>query len=119
MTIPEQPNFDADTIDDATAYLTQRVPELAQHGWKFVAGCSLSVMEEGKQKHWGMLWEFRDASYEYRYAIYVLKSRRGQGLLPKHIAKYPEMKFITVDDCDVEGFYKKHGRDVLVLPSKT
>jgi hypothetical protein len=112
-----RPNFDADTIEDAMGYLAHRIPELAAHGWKFIAGCSIGAAETGK--HWGMLWEFRNDSYEYRYAIYVLKSRRGQGLLPKHIAKYPEMKFITIDDCNVADFYKKHGRDVLVLPSKT
>lgn len=113
---PDQPNFDADTIKEAMDYFIQRIPEVHAHGWKWIVSLSIGAAETGK--HWGVLAEFRNENYEYRYAIYVLKSHRGQGHLPSFIARDPSMKFITIDDCNVAGFYRKHGRDVLVLPSK-
>lgn len=113
---PETPNFDADTIDDALRYFALRSGEMAGHGWKFNAACAIGAADTGSR--WGVLAVFRNGS-DYRYAIYVLKSRRGSGLLTSYIAPRPSMKFITIDDCNVADFYRKRGRDVLVLGSSS
>jgi hypothetical protein len=110
-----KPDFDADTIKDAMGYFIDRTPELAAHGWLWTCSSSLGPT---RATHWGVLSEYRTADFEYRYAIYVLKSQRGKGLLPSYIARDKTMKFITLDDCGVAGFYEKHGRDVLVLKNK-
>lgn len=101
-------DFDADTFQDALNYFTQRNLRLQATGWRLRR---VDTLDE-----WGALARFENGD-EKRFAVYVLASHRGQGKLSEFVVNNPTLKFITVDDCNVEGFYKKHGRDILVLPS--
>ena len=104
-----QLDFDADTIVGAMDYFTQRDYQLAETGWRLKLCASLLDDEP-----WGVLARF-EKDGEKRFAVYVLASRRGEGKLSEFVVNNPTFNFITVDDCNVAGFYAKHNRDCLVL----
>ena len=105
-------DFDADTVQDAMDYFWKRDVQLRPTGWRLKV---MAVLDE--EDPWGLLARF-ERGEERRFAVYVLKSHRGEGKLSEFVINNPVMKFITVDDCNVVGFYAKHGRDCLVLSSQ-
>ena len=103
-------DFDADTVQDAFFYFCQRDVQISgPTGWRLRMMRALD-----SEAPWGVLARF-EKDKEKRFAVYVLKSHRGEGKLSAFIAEHQIMNFITVDDCNVAGFYAKHGRDCLVL----
>lgn len=106
-----KPDFDADTVQGALLYFATRLSELEPHGWHFDRSYVQTTPEV-----WGLAVKFVNGDDD-RWAVYVLKSCRGKGYLSHFISRRPHMKIITFDDCDVADFYRRHGRDVLVLRS--
>jgi len=102
-------DFDADTFQDALNYFVQRDLQVCETGWR------LRYIEH--LDNWGALARF-DNGNERRFAVYVFASHRGEGKLTEFAVNNYNLKFITVDDCNVASFYEKHGRDCLVLKTE-
>ena len=102
-------DFDADTFQDALNYFTQRDLQLRETGWRLRYTENLD--------NWGVLARF-DNGDEKRFAVYILASHRDEGKLTEFVVNNHSLKFITVDDCNVAGFYEKHGRDCLVIKTE-
>jgi hypothetical protein len=121
---PPPPDFDADSDYGVLNYFRQRSKLLAGHGWERYTsprpiedwGCVATYYREVEPATPGDPTSI--ARREVRYAVFVRKSHRRRGHLRAYLTGQPTMKFITLDDCNVADFYKKHGRDVLVIKAE-
>lgn len=108
-------DFDAETVQGAMNYFVQRNAQTRKSGWHLRR---LSTL--GQAIAWGVLARFDNFDSEWgeqRFAVYVLLQSRGSGRLSEFLTANSNMKFITMDDCNVENFYKARKRDILVLPT--
>jgi len=130
---PPKPDFDADDLVGAVNYFRTRHQPLLDAGWEAFR-YPYRALPLDQETTWAALMSYRkwdpsvakkdrykppySINFEDRYAIYVFKSYRGQGHLTDYVKRFETFKYITLDDCNVAGFYEKLGQDCLVIPTK-
>lgn len=129
---PPKPDFDADDLAGVVNYFRQRHQPILDADWE-VFRYPYRALPLGDGTAWAASMHYRKwdpsvpkkdrhkppytVKFEDRYAIYVFNSYRGRGHLTNHVKRFETFKYITLDDCNVAGFYEKMGRDCLVIPT--
>lgn len=96
--------MDANTVADATEYLTNRAIQLLADGVVLQSFATLG----DPQNPWGVqaILTWRDKTYQ---SIYVLADHRSRGLLTQYANQKSTLPFLTTPGCGLEEFFKTKG----------
>ena len=99
--------FEPDADDRASAwhYLEERAYQAAIDGWRPLSREPEPLVDDGLE--WGVRGRMRRGDVEAQ-SVYVYRSSRGAGRLPRYLATSP-LPVITTPDCHIEDFLRHAG----------